>query len=432
METPSIVHSHGNRLFGRQWRWGGRLSHDRHGPLYGVPRLDLLQLYFLTGVLATYANLIQINLLVLVLLIAVTFVFRRPRVPLLSPLLCLYGLVTALSLFNHYRLYDQVGGIPEAARTMPVAFLAMLACRACTVPGLFERAATMNMLPLVFMIPVGGHYEWGRYHSAFVSEIIHGEAMVIGFAVGLCAMWERRFRWPLMAALFASGSYIFLAASRSMFVFFMLAVLSLVFARRKRSVWQIAMIVAIGAVIVFLALPTMTARQRGRFGQDFSWQKHFSDVGSGQASDPSSVTRMSFIAVTFRAIQSDWLGFGSANFPYVLATYGHGFLRRASHPHSGLADALITGGYPGLCLYALILVYMLWIGRRDPVMRICSIWLVLAVFVATTLPDRILWPLLAIAERELEISRSQQTLDLLGVLEEEPAFGATAGILANQ
>ena len=82
-----------------------RLGTDTQGVWYGDLRLDSLQLYFLTGVLANYAGLHNVNNIILLAFILVTIFSPQPKILRLSPLLRLYGLMTLLSLFNPHSPY---------------------------------------------------------------------------------------------------------------------------------------------------------------------------------------------------------------------------------------------------------------------------------------------------------------------------------------
>ena len=100
-----------------------------------------------------------------------------------------------------------------------------------------------------------------------------------------------------------------------------------------------------------------------------------------------------------------WWGYGNGNFPLVMREYGPA-LAPAATPHSGILDSLVTGGYPGACVYLVMIAYLLWIGRRDPRMLFCGLWLVISMFVQANLNAKTLWPILVIGERELQLSRS--------------------------
>ena len=105
------------------------------------------------------------------------------------------------------------------------------------------------------------------------------------------------------------------------------------------------------------------------------------------------------------ATRDRWLGFGHANFPYVFDLYSQGRLGETpGHPHATLAEALIIGGYPGMAMYIAMLIYLFRIGRKDPVIRLCLVWLFLGAFISTAFLDKITWALIAIAERELQMS----------------------------
>jgi len=110
------------------------------------------------------------------------------------------------------------------------------------------------------------------------------------------------------------------------------------------------------------------------------------------------------LVISMEATRDHWLGFGHANFPYVCDLYGVGVDGNPGHPHATLAEVLIIGGYPGLAIYMIMLLYLLRIGRKDPIMRLCLLWLFLEVFIGTTFLGKIVWPLMAIAERELQMS----------------------------
>ena len=379
------------------------LFRDSSANLYREGVLNVLLLYFFTGFLANYEVFVHINSAILVFLAAYAFLTPRRQTSALSPLITVYGLLTLISLANHCRWIPQAG-LPQEARTMPVVLVAMIACRWCAVPGLFERAITVNAIPFLLLIPIGGHFEGARYYSTFLDENMHGQVLPLAFAVGLVAVWERRYQWRPLAALAASLMQMFLGAARKMFFFLLLSVFVIVTFNRKLSGRHVLLAVATLLLTLAIAMPLMTRRQQERLGGDFTWQDQISALLSREATDKSVYDRTGFIELAFNSVRHDWLGFGNGNFPYVVSCFGTSDLPEAGHPHSGLAESLITAGYPGAVLYLFMLAYLFRIGRHDQIMRICLIWLFLQVFVETTLSNRMLWPLLAIAERELQLS----------------------------
>lgn len=384
------------------------LGADTRGVLYGDLRLDLLQCYFLTGIMSnyTYAGLWQINNGILAAFVLLTLLFANRKTLTLSPLLWLYGLLTLLSLFNHLLLWEKTGGVPAGARTMPVVFLAMLACRARTRPGLFKRAVVLNTLPLALLLPLGGiHISWGRLSTEYLNEYMHGFVPAFAFAVGVCALLDRRFRLLTMASFFASIAFIVFGASRKYFIYISLATFVLVVSGKVLSVKRIVIGGCVLGLIIGIVLPKMTLAQKRRFGENFSWTQHLRELVSREAEDYSTQQRRAFLEISIRATRGRWLGFGHANFPYVCDLYNDGRIDGTpGHSHAALAEALIIGGYPGLAIYIIMLLYLLRIGRKDPVMLMCLVWMFLQVFVQGTFVDKIIWPLMAIAERELQIS----------------------------
>jgi hypothetical protein len=388
-----------------------QLFPDKHKLFYHNLPLNLLQIYFFTGFLANFVDLVCVNNYILILFTFFTFIsfrFLKHKPKLFSPLLYFYAALTFLSLFNHLRFFPEVG-FPQGARTMPITLLAMVTCRLCTVPGLFERAVTMNALPFVFLIPTGVYIEYGRYYSKFLTENILGSSLHLAFAVGANALWERRYNWKVIVAFFSSASIMFLGASRVMFIYFISSTFTLIISKRKFTFSQFSLATLLFFLVVIVAVPIMTVRQQDRFGADFSWKENVINVLTGETKDRSAIVRYRFNELAFCSINQNWLGFGNANFPYVIRNYAHSFwllLPEAGHPHSGFGDSLITAGYPGLLLYIVMLLYLLRIGYKDRLMRLCLVWLFLQIFLSTTLNNRILWPLMAIAERELQLSRS--------------------------
>jgi hypothetical protein len=379
------------------------LSHDDHKLLYGSFSLNLLQLYFFTGFLANWTGLVNINNGILVACVAFVYIRKERTASFFSPLIIMYGVLTALSLINHWRWMPEAG-LPAGARTMPIVFLAMLACRQLASPGLFERAITMNALPFALLIPFGAYIERGRYYSYFLNENILGATLQFAFAVGLCTFWERRFKWKSLVALFASVSIMVLGARRSMLLYCVPSVFMVNASTRRISLSNLAMVAMTVLLLFGFLLPIMTQRLSTRFGGEFSMMEQFEGIVSGDIKEKSASDRRAFIVLAFESANRSWLGYGNANFPHVVRQYAVVNLPEAGHPHSGLAESLITGGYPGMALYLLMLLYLLKIGHHDTLMRICLIWLFLQVFLASNLNNRMLWPMLAIAERELQMN----------------------------
>lgn len=386
------------------------LGADTRAVFYGDLRLDLLQCYFLTCIMRnyTYAGSWQINNGILIAFVLLTFLCASRKPLTLSPLLRLYGLLTLLSVFNHLLLWEKTGGVPAGARTMPVVFLTMLACRACTRPGLFKRAVILNTLPLALLLPLGGiHISWGRLSTDYLDEAMFGFLPQFAFAVGVCALLDRRFRLLAMTSFIASCVFMTVCAARRYHIYVFLATFVVLLSKRMLSVKRILMGGVILAAFIYVVLPRMTAaqQQRQKAGADFSWIVHVQELISGDAQDYSSQRRRTLLDLSIRATRGRWLGFGHANFPYVCDLYDNGRIDvTATHPHAALAEALTIGGYPGLAIYIIMLLYLLRIGHKDPIMRLCLIWLFLQVFIGVTFLDKITWPLMVIAERELQIS----------------------------
>ncbi|NJL58835.1 MAG: hypothetical protein HC887_03475 [Desulfobacteraceae bacterium] len=108
------------------------------------------------------------------------------------------------------------------------------------------------------------------------------------------------------------------------------------------------------------------------------------------------------------AVKDNWLGYGNGNFEYVVRKYGTGMFSlaaTASHPHAGFLDAIISAGYLGGVLYILILIYIGLMVRKDFCMSLVCLWMILQFFVETTFFSKIIWPLMAIAEREFEMNK---------------------------
>jgi len=380
------------------------IGRDNHKLLYEKTAQNLLQLYCLTGVLANFAGLVNINSAILVALVVASACSRTHNGSLFSPLIMLYGSLTALSLVNHIFWFPEAG-LSERWRTMPIALLGMIACRSCAASGLFERCIWINSLPFLFLIPFGGHYESGRYISAYLNENMQGSLLPLAFALGLFALWGKRFNSKYMIALMSSSMSMLLGASRAAFLYLMSSVFVLSVSLIRLTLYRLAFVASLVILLVVVAIPVMTKRQQRRFGNDFMWGEHFALLIAGEANDNSSRDRLGFIELAFHAVDQNWFGYGNGNFAYVVKIYGNGSLPVAGHPHSSLAESLITAGYPGVVIYLAILLYLVKIGQRDMIMRIVLVWLCMQILLGTTLCSRLLWPMLAIAEYELQMHR---------------------------
>ncbi len=403
-------------MIGVKDRSSGSLSLDTEGWIYRNLNLNLLQLYFLTGFISDMGGYNLINKLILIVFLF--FAFRAEKI-IFSPLLCLYGIMTFLSLLNHAMLYAETGVLEQTSRTMPVIFLLMLACRICTVPGLFVRAVTLNTLPLVLLLLIGGvEYSGGRFTNEYLPEYMHGILPQMVFAVGLWSFLKGKPRLALIVVFFASCAFMTLSTGRRYFIFMFIAIavallrevsiISNIMAWSQRRL-RLSKILTIGILLslaIYTLLPQMITSQKRRFGEDFRIIEHIQNLVSGETNDRSSMERKRYWIISVKAANDRWFGFGNGNFPYILEKYGGIFRswQKAGHPHGGLADSLVTAGYPGSALYMLILFYLIYIGRKDSCMHLCLIWLILQVFIQSIFADKILWPLMAIAERELQMS----------------------------
>ena len=383
------------------------IGHDDGKILYKAIGLNLLLLYFFTGFMANFSELVAINNLILVCFcIYVTFK-KHHRIRLFSPLILLYGTITIISIGNHLWWMSETGFI-AGARTMPIVLLMMLACRLCTIPGLFERSTLVNTLPFALLVPLGAHIEGGRFYSDFLNEGMQGWVFSLAYAIGLCSFFEKRFNWKTLILLFVPLFFAFYAARRTLFVYFLVAPMILVIVGYLSNKIDTRKVLYSALLLIFttaVLLPIMFNRQTDRFGDDFSLLNNISEFLSGDTTDRSSHERRAFIDIAFQSTSDHWLGYGNANFPYVVDSYGRIDVSRAGHPHSGLAESLITAGYPGMILYFIMIFYLVRIGYQSPLMMLCVFWLFLEVFTETNLNDRIMWPLMAIAEREIEISK---------------------------
>lgn len=394
------------------------LGSDAGGLVYKSAATNFLQIYFLTGFLANFDDLVVINNVALVIFVVCTFLVRRVRAPTFSPMILIYAALTVISVLNHLRWYPEAG-IPQGARTMPIVLFAMIACRMCTTSGLFERGVLMNTLPFALLIPLGAQITGGRFYSEFLSENIQGAVLPFAFAVGVSGLWHKRYSWKVWTTLTVPLLFMTISARRSMLFYIIGASLMMSTNGLFRGKFSFRKVVAAGlalGLVFAVAVPIMVDRQADRFGAGFHLAEHVSTLVKGEAVDRSSAEREGFIRAAFEAVSDRWLGFGGANFPLVVAKYGDSSLSIANNPHSGLADSLITAGYPGLILYLFLLIYIWRIGRNDMLMSLCFVWLVLSVFIEANLDDRILWPLLAIAERELQMAKKlkKDVLDTRG------------------
>jgi hypothetical protein len=386
----------------------------------------LLQLYFLTGIGANYAGWYQLNNAILVGVVVFLILGGGHTAIRRSPLLFLYGLLTLISLLSHVMVLGEVGEVPSGVRTMPVVLVAMLASRWLAVRGLFRRVVTLNILPVLVLLAVGGvGISYGRFETSYLNEYQHGWLPQFAFGVGAGSLLEGRFPALVMLAFLTSISFMMLASSRQFSIFILCAiavlacghVLPTFLATRRpvrkgalRATIVISGLLAGGALVM---LPRMTANLKERFGENFSWQGHLAELFAGDAEDRSSADRQAFIDISMIVAREHVLGIGNANFPYAAAKYGKGRVSSdASHPHSGFAEALITGGYPGLLVYLCALLYLGRIGWKSPVMSVCLVWLFLMIPLAANLTDKIVWPMMAIAEAEIQMSRLPTSVPL--------------------
>ncbi|NCD40824.1 MAG: hypothetical protein EOL88_01895 [Bacteroidia bacterium] len=381
------------------------LRHDNSKIWYDSKLLNLLQLYFFTGILANWGGLVFVNNVILLVCIISVFFFKKGRtISFLSPLTFAYGLLTLLSIVNHIRWLDDAG-MPANARTMLFVFMAMIAFRQLAIPGFFERAINVNALPFALLIPLGHHGIGGRYYSYFLNENILGSALPFAYAVGLCSFAERRYEWKSMVALFASLAIMVLGARRSLLLYCIPSTLIVLVSIKKISLRDVCIVVILFLFFWGVVVPNMNSRLAERFGSNFSLVNHFNDIFYGVTDDKSASVRSEFIDISIKSANHDLLGYGNGNFRYIVEQFGGSNVPVAGHPHSGLAESMITGGYIGLVLYLFMLFYLIKIGYNDTVIRICMIWMFLGIFVETNLNNRIIWPLLAIAEKELTCTR---------------------------
>jgi hypothetical protein len=386
------------------------LGQDDGNLIYRSTALNLLQLYFFTGFLANFGDLVIISTLILglfVFYVFSVFVIKKCHVPLFSPLIIIYSIITIISLGNHL-VWMQEAGLPQGARTMPVVLLTMIACRLCTIQGLFKRGIFMNTLPFVLLIPLGAHIQEGRYYSTFLDENLLGSVLPFAFALGVTSLWEYRYNWKGILTLFPPVFFMFFSARRSMLLYLIASSVTLFIYSIKKSKIRAKQIIYMALPLLFIllvVLPTMTNRLGDRFGDNFQLLEYVPQLIEGDVTDRSTLERRGFIDLSIESTSNYWLGFGNANFPYVVRNYGPGYLSLASNPHSAFADALITAGYLGLLLYIFFLLYFLHIGKKDPLLLLCLVWMAISIFVEANLSHRILWPLLAIAERELQMRK---------------------------
>lgn len=373
---------------------------DDHRIFYHKRSLVLFQLYFLTGCLANYVGIVHINNAFAALCILMMF-FSRSLRSASSPLIILYGTLTLLSLANHLIWQDQAG-FPAEARTMPIILLLMMAARAFAVEGLFGRGVALNSIPFIALYAVGARFSDGRFQSVFLDENVHGGVLTFAAAIGLTAVSNQQYSILNLLTLGASATNILLGASRKLFLFLVLSLAIVASSVRSIKPWHILSIAILLGVSYFVIFPILHERQSVRFREDVSLQDMIERfiVGSDDMGK-SSRERREFVELSFYAADQNWFGYGNGNFNYVVRTYGAPHLSEAGHPHAGIAEALITAGYPGGALYLVMLIYLSRIGWRDPVFRIILLWLFLQVFTETSLNNRIMWPLLALAEWEL-------------------------------
>lgn len=386
-----------------------RLCPDGNNILFKHPLPNLVLLYFFTAFFANYVIWVNINNAILVILVLFAFIYKPRGLSIFSPLIVFYALLTLLSVLSHL-YWLPAAGLPDSARTMPIALASMIACRFCATPALFERSIVLNILPFAVLLPLGASHEKGRYVGTFLTETIAGGLLALGPAFCLSALWEGRRNWKFYIVLFVSLFYVLNTGSRSPFIYIAAMTLTLlVYKQDGKCIWPKRLLygVALLVLLFMVVMPTMLERHRIRFGDDYSFQTNISDIISGNPQDRSSHDRLAFIDLAFIAANDNWFGFGNGNFPFVVRTYAYSYLPEAGHPHSGLAESLITAGYPGLLLYIAMLIYLARIGRGSLLITLCLVWVVLMFFLDTNLNSRILWPLLSIAERELQISESK-------------------------
>jgi len=366
----------------------------------------LLLLFFLLGFLALYPSTAGIHNVLVVMLILFAFLTEKIS---FSPLIWLYGLLTVMSVVNHVLLIDETNGIPQNARTMPIIFLLMVACRACTLKGLFNHVVILNTLPIGFLLILGGiHFAPGRLENIYLTENVRTILFSFGFIVGLVLLLHRSSTKLSLLSFIFCAAFMLLGASRRHYIMMFLVVPAAILPFLKKfSLRSIVVGVILSVLVVGVVLPLSLKTQRDRFGEDFSWETHLRSLLSRDAADlpardPSSRIRKEYAGITFSAVDDRWHGFGNGNCPYVFEEYGPWLAIYAGHPHSAGLDALITAGYPGLMLYLIVMGYLAWIFRKNPILRLCMIFLLLQLFLGSIFASKMLWPALAIAEREIQ------------------------------
>jgi len=380
--------------------------------IFRDPRLNLVQLFFLTGICANYSSLSPLNNLFGILLIAYTLFSIGNRQVTVSPLISLYAALTAISVLNHLALWSETRSLEPGMRTMPFVLLMMISCRVATQPGIFKRAVLLNTIPLLFLLILGGVgiSTSGRLSTDFLTEYMHGFYPQFAFAIGINMFIEGRFRLLTMASFLASSVFMSSTSSRQYLAYIIGSIAVLLVSGFRFNLRRLTFTILILTLVLFVIVPRMNNLLAIRNGGDFNMIQHASELITGTALDNSSQQRLAMMLLSLEAAKERWLGYGHANFPYVVESLDNGSLNRVpSHPHSSLAEVLITGGYPGLVIYICILLYLTKMFYKDPIMRICLVWLYLTAFVGSSFIDKILWPLMAIAEREFEIRRSRQT-----------------------
>ena len=373
----------------------------------------LVLAYFFVGFLQNFPELLIYSQIIGILLILAIFITKSNGPHCFSPLIVMYGLFTLISTLSCL-IYG--GEFSKSMLTMPYIFMAMIACRKYAKSGIFQNSILANTLPFIVLISYGMNFDVssGRYYSYFLNEAILGSLLPFSFAAGALLLWNWQFNWRAIILILPPTIFMYASSRRGMLIYFVccMSALCLIklyeFKLERKNIFSL-IIAGIFSIVMF---NHMVGNQSQRFEEKFNLLEHSEKVVKGTAKDVSSVERSTFNRIATAVAQVHIIGVGNGNFQneYKKAISDG---RNISNPHSGFSESLVIGGYPGLFLYLIMLVYLLWLGRKSPIMLLCMIWMFLSIFIETSIANRLIWPLMAIAERELYFGMNDNAKFLL-------------------
>ena len=179
--------------------------------------------YIFFAFLINYPSLVIYENIFLLFFIASVFLSIEIKNITISPLILIYGLLSLISTINNLFLYDRYG-INKSIITMPLIFLAMVACRSISQAGLFIKLIIINAVPYILLLPIGGHIEWGRYYSYFVSENLQGIVLPFTFSVGLYLAYGRKLFFGAIVCISVPLFLFVVSARRSLLSYFLVSI----------------------------------------------------------------------------------------------------------------------------------------------------------------------------------------------------------------